>query len=141
VAALLLAILLLGVAAGMRTFTAPAVLWLMRHGGVWAIVLALLAVLEYAGDLQPKAPDRTSAFGLVARLASGAFVGWAIAAPTQTPGVAGAIVGMGGALIGAYGGVALRRRAVAAIGAIPAALLEDVAAIALAVLAVARVPA
>ena len=42
-----------------------------------------------------------------------------------------------GALAGAYGGLALRRRAIGAIGSVPAALLEDAVAIAGAVAIVA----
>lgn len=136
--ALLLAIFILGIVAGLRTFTAPAVLWLMRHYGVWAIVLGVLAILEYAGDLYPAAPARTRGFGLIARLVSGAFVGWAMAVPAGGAAALGAIVGAIGALTGAYGGLALRRAAAAAIGAVPAALLEDAVAIGLAVLVVGR---
>ncbi|HEY5426634.1 MAG TPA: hypothetical protein VIJ77_08805 [Candidatus Tumulicola sp.] len=138
--ALLLAIFLLGIAAGLRTFTAPAVLWLVRHDGIWAIVLTLMAVLEYAGDLHPKAPPRTGALGLVARFASGAFVGWAIAAPAGAA-AAGAIAGIAGAAAGAFGGLAFRRAAIVAIGRVPAALLEDAVAIGLAVFAVVKAPA
>jgi uncharacterized membrane protein len=138
---LLLAIFVLGFVAGLRTFTAPAVLWLMRHFGIWAIVLAALAVAEYVGDLYPKTPARTSAFGLIARIVSGAFVGWAMATSTGGSGMLGAIVGVVGALAGAYGGLAIRLKAIAAIGEISAALLEDVVAIVLAVLAVTFFPA
>jgi uncharacterized membrane protein len=138
---LLLAIFVLGFVAGLRTFTAPAVLWLMRHGGVWAIVLAVLAVVEYVGDLYPKTPARTGAFGLVARIVSGAFVGWSMATSAGSSGTTGAIVGIVGALAGAYGGLGIRLKAIAAIGGIPAGLLEDVVAIALAVVAVGFAPA
>jgi uncharacterized membrane protein len=140
----LLAAFLLGIAAGLRTFTAPAVLWLMRHNGLWAIVLAVLAVLEYAGDLHPKAPARTGAVGLTARAIAGAFVGWSIAslagADAATTTIA-AVAGIVGACIGAYGGLAIRLRAMAAIGAVPAALLEDVIAIVVAVVVVSYSPA
>jgi uncharacterized membrane protein len=132
------AIFLLGVAAGLRTFTAPAVLWLMRHGGVWAIVLAILAIGEYAGDLYPKAPARTSPPGLIARIASGAVVGWSLAVTSGAPGIAGALIALIGVALGTYGGLAVRLRMIAAFGALPAALLEDVVAIGIAVFAVSR---
>jgi uncharacterized membrane protein len=132
------AIFLLGVAAGLRTFTAPAVLWVMRHGGLWAIVLAILAIGEYAGDLYPKAPARTSPPGLIARIASGAFVGWSLAVTSGAPGVAGALIALIGVAVGTYGGLAVRLRTIAAFGALPAALLEDVVAIGIAVFAVSR---
>jgi uncharacterized membrane protein len=131
-----LAVFLMGIVAGLRAFTAPAVLWLMRHGGPWAIVLAILAVLEYAGDLYPRSPARTSAPALIARIASGAFVGWYIAATSGISGAAGAVVGVAGVAVGAYGGLAVRLKSIAAFGAVPAALLEDVAAIAIAVLVI-----
>ncbi len=133
-----LAIFLLGIAAGLRAFTAPAVLWIARHGGLWAIVFGILAVLEYAGDLYPRTPARTKAPGLVARIASGAFVGWSLAVTSGTSGAAGALVALAGVGVGAYGGLAVRMMAIAAVGAVPAAILEDVVAIALAVFAVGR---
>ncbi|MBV8118014.1 MAG: hypothetical protein JOZ01_08535 [Candidatus Eremiobacteraeota bacterium] len=122
--------------AGLRAFTAPTVLWIMRHGGPWAVVLSVLALLEYAGDLHPKAPSRTSAPGLIARIASGTFVGWSLAATAGASTVAGAIAGVAGALVGTYGGLALRLRTIARLGPIPAALLEDVVAISIAILSV-----
>lgn len=137
----LLAAFLLGIVAGLRTFTAPAVLWLLRHGGVWAIVLAVLAVGEFAGDLYPKAPSRTSTGALIARLISGAFVGWALVSAAGGSPIAGAIAGIAGAAIGAYGGLPLRLRAIAAIGPIGAGLLEDAFAIAVAILIVTHAPA
>jgi uncharacterized membrane protein len=132
------AIFLLGVAAGLRAFTAPAVLWIMRHGGLWAIVLGILAVVEYAGDLYPKAPARTLPPGLIARIASGAFVGWSVAITSGISGGTGALVALAGVALGAYGGLAIRLKAVATIGAVPAAILEDFVAIALAVFAAGR---
>jgi uncharacterized membrane protein len=135
---LLLLIFLLGIACGLRAFTPPAVLWLMRYGGIWGYLLAAAALFEYVGDLQPKAPSRTSAPGLIARILSGAFVGWALALPTGSSIPVAAIVGAAGAVAGAYGGVALRMRAIAAIGAVPAAIAEDAIAILLSVLLVSR---
>ena len=131
-----LAIFALGIVAGLRAFTAPAVLLLMRHTGFWAVLLAVLALLEYAGDLYPKAPNRTSPPGLIARVASGAFVGWYVAVASGAPGIAGALIAIAGAVAGAYGGLALRRRAIETIGAVPSAIAEDVVAIVLAVVAV-----
>jgi uncharacterized membrane protein len=128
---------LLGVVSGLRTFTAPAVLWIMRHGGPWAYVLGAAAVFEYFYDVQPKAPPRTSTSNIVARLFSGAFVGWWAAVAAEISPLSGAIVGAVGALVGAYGGLAVRRRAIAAMGNVASGLLEDVVAIAAAVAIVA----
>lgn len=126
---LILAAFLLGVVVGLRTFTAPAVLWIVRHGGVWAVVLTVLAIVEYAGDLRPKTPARTGAVGLSARILSGGFCGWQISGSAI-----GAVAGVAGAVVGAYGGLALRVKAIAAIGAIPSGILEDLVAIGAAVL-------
>jgi uncharacterized membrane protein len=119
---------LLGLIAGLRTFTAPAVLWLIRHRTPAAYILCVLALAEYAGDLYPSAPPRTKAAGLVARLFSGAFCGWAV---TSSAGgsVLGGVVGAFGAVIGAYLGLAARTRAVGLVGRVPAALAEDAVAI------------
>jgi uncharacterized membrane protein len=120
----------LGFVAGLRTFTAPAVLWLMRHGGPAAYALGALALAEYAADLNPKAPPRTGTFGLAARVLSGGFCGWAVSAAAAFPVVAGVLIGAGGAVAGAYLGLAARTRATLLIGRVPAALLEDLVAIA-----------
>jgi uncharacterized membrane protein len=134
---IVLAAFLLGVAAGIRTFTAPAVLWIMKHGGIGAVVLAVLAVVEFAADLHPKQPARTSPPGLIPRIVSGGFVGWSLATTMGGPAIAGSIAGIAGALTGAFGGLAARRRAITAIGAVPAGLIEDAVGVALAIAAVA----
>ncbi|HTU82653.1 MAG TPA: hypothetical protein VMF61_11020 [Candidatus Acidoferrales bacterium] len=126
----LLAAFLLGLVAGLRTFTAPALLWLVRHGGVWSIVLAIAVLLEYAADLHPKAPPRTRAAGSIARMLSGAFCGWQLAIAGNAPVIDGAVLGALGAIAGAYAGLTLRTRAAAAIGNVPAGIIEDVVAIA-----------
>jgi uncharacterized membrane protein len=124
------AALLLGVVAGLRTFTAPAVLWLVRHRSPAAYVLGVFALLELAADLYPKTPARTGFAGLAGRLLSGAFCGWAVSAPAGRSAILGAAIGALGAIFGAYGGLAARTRAISRIGRVPAALLEDAVAIA-----------
>ena len=136
----LLLAFLLGLVAGLRTFTAPAVLWLMRHPGPWAIGLGICALLEYGLDLVPSAPPRTSTSGLLARVVSGAFVGWIAGLTAGRSAIAGAIAGAIGAVIGAYGGLAIRLRLSAAIGNLPSGLLEDAAAIVAAIAIVSRFP-
>lgn len=130
------AALLLGVVAGLRTVTAPAVLWLIRHRGPAAYVLGVLALGELAGDLHPGAPARTRATGLIARIVSGAFCGWAVTTAAGASIAAGVVLGIAGALCGAYGGLAVRTRAIATIGAVPAALIEDAVAIIAAIVVV-----
>ncbi len=126
---LLLAAFLLGCVAGLRTFTGPAVLWLMRHTSTLAYVLGVAALAEYLADLLPNVPARTSAGPLVVRIASGAFCGWRLAWSSGGWAIAAAVAGALGAVLGAYGGLALRMRAIAAIGPVSAALAEDIVAI------------
>lgn len=132
----LVAAFLLGIVAGLRTFTAPAVLWLMRHTGPVAYALGALALLEYGGDLYPKTPPRTSPGGLIARLLSGGFCGFVLASAAGVPTIFGALLGGIGAIVGAYGGLAARTRSIAAIGPVPAGIAEDAVAIGAAVIIV-----
>jgi uncharacterized membrane protein len=134
----LLLIFLLGIVCGVRTFTGPAVFWIMRHGAPWAYVLSAAAVFEYFYDVGPKAPPRTCTSNIVARLLSGAFVGWwsAVASGVSTP--SGTIVGAAGAFAGAYTSAAVRRRCSAMMGNVTSGLVEDIAAIVAAVVIVAR---
>lgn len=133
----MLAALLIGLVAGVRTFTAPAVLlWLRDRGGVWAILTTIGAVIEYYGDVHPKAPPRTAATGLVPRILAGAFCGWQISAMHGGSALGGAALGVVGAVAGAYGSLALRLRVIEAIGVVPSGLLEDAIAIALSFLVI-----
>ncbi len=126
--------ILFGFIAGLRTFTAPAAYYLHR-GGWPGYVLAVLALSEYVIDAHPKAPSRTSPPSLIFRLLSGGFVGWLVAS------TAGAASGVLGAVIGTYGGHYVRLKLIDRIGAIPAALVEDAIAVALAIWAVSRLSA
>lgn len=131
--------LILGIVSGLRSFTSPAVLVLLTRGGLAGVVLAVLAVLEYVGDLLPAAPPRTSIGPLAFRILSGAVVGWLFTALHSGAPIAGCAIGIAGALAGAFGGYAVRMRAIDAIGSVPAALAEDAVAIALAILAVLKI--
>jgi uncharacterized membrane protein len=136
----LLAAFILGIVSGLRVFTAPAVLLLTRRGGIIGIILGILALVEYALDIMPKTPPRTGLTGLNARIISGAFVGFWV---TFTQGgstahnVVGGVIGIVGALIGAFGGLNLRMRAIPAIGGVASGIVEDLIAIAIAFGAVA----
>jgi uncharacterized membrane protein len=127
----------IGVVSGLRAFTSLAALMLVR-GGLPGIVLAVAAVGEYVADASPKIPSRTALPSIVVRPVSGAIAGWLIAAPHGGSPVAGAIAGAIGALAGTYGGHAARVAAIGKIGAIPAAVVEDLVAIGLAALLVLR---
>lgn len=122
---------LLGVVAGARTFTAPAAVWLER-GGTAGYVLAALALGEYAADLLPSVPARTSPPALAARIVSGSAVGYAVG------GTGGVVAALAGVALGAFGGYRLRIAAIARLGPIAAGLGESAAAALVAALCVTR---
>jgi uncharacterized membrane protein len=143
-ALVLLLALLIGVIAGLRAFTAPAVMawaaalqWINLDGtwaswmGHWATVavLTVIAVAELVSDKMPTLPSRKSAPQFLVRLATGAF---AAAVLGTAWGYRWGSLGAGliGAVIGTVGGYAVRTGLVAANGGRdrPVALAEDVAA-------------
>ena len=141
-ALVLLLALLIGVVAGLRAFTAPAVVawaallqWINLDGtwaswmGHWATVavLTVVAVAELISDKMPTLPSRKTAPQFLVRLATGALAGAALGTAWGYPlGSLGA--GLIGAVIGTVGGYAARTRLVAANGGRdrPVALAEDV---------------
>src|SRR5678815_4661990 len=141
--------LLIGVIAGLRTMTAPALVsWLAYHGtldlsGTWLsflgnfwvhVVTVILAIVELITDQLPSTPSRKVPVQFGARIVMGALAGGAIGAAKGSL-VVGAILGIVGAVIGTYGGAAFRARLASAFGKDrPAALIEDVVAIGGAVL-------
>ncbi len=148
----LLAIPLLGLATGLRTFTSIAVLcWYAYFGnlsvdGTWAawtarlwvaIAFTVLAVGEYVGDKLPKTPNRTAPAPLIARVAVGGLVGSICATALGGPGLEGVLLGAVGALLGAFAGFMIRRSLVEKIGCAdwPIALTEDAVAILAAIFA------
>ena len=140
-ALVLLLALLIGVVAGLRAFTAPAVMawaamlnWINLSGtwaswmGHWATVaiLTALAIAELVSDKMPTLPSRKSAPQFLVRLATGAFSGAVLGtAWGYRWGSLGA--GLIGAVLGTLGGYAVRTRLVAANGGKdrPIALGED----------------
>ncbi|WP_205529646.1 DUF4126 domain-containing protein [Mycobacterium shigaense] len=140
--------LLIGVVAGLRSLTAPAVVawaatpavlgWIdLSH--TWAswlgntitvVILTVLAIAELVTDKLPKTPPRTSPPAFGARLLMGGLAGAALGAwPHWTFTALGA--GVIGAALGTLGGYHARKRLVAARGGqdLPIALLEDAVAI------------
>lgn len=133
--------LLIGVVAGLRAFTAPAVMaWAAFLGwinlsGTWAswmghwvtvAILTVIAVAELISDKMPTRPSRTTAPQFLVRLATGAFSGAVLGtAWGYRWGSLGA--GLIGAVIGTIGGYEARTRLVAANGGRdrPIALGED----------------
>ncbi|MGE2713783.1 DUF4126 domain-containing protein [Mycolicibacterium litorale] len=140
-ALVLLLALLIGVVAGLRTFTAPAAVawaamldWIILDG-TWAqwlahpitvAVVTVLAVGELVADQLPKTPSRKTPMQFISRLVSGGFAGAVIGtAWGYTFGGLGA--GVVGAVLGTLGGYEARKRLVARTGGrdLPIALLED----------------
>lgn len=140
-ALVLLLALLIGVVAGLRAFTAPAVMawaaflhWI-NLDGTWAswmghpitvAILTLVAVAELISDKMPTLPSRKSAPQFLTRLASGAFSGAVLGtAWGYRWGSLGA--GLIGAVIGTIGGYAARTGLVRLTGGKdrPIALGED----------------
>jgi len=144
-ALVLLMALLIGVVAGLRSLTAPAVVawagflgWInLQH--TWAswmaniitvVILSVLAVGELVNDKLPKTPARTAPPIFAARLIAGGFSGAVIGAAwhwTFTSLGAGVI----GAVLGTLGGYHARKALVAVRNGqdLPIALLEDAVAI------------
>jgi uncharacterized membrane protein len=141
---ILLMALLIGAVAGLRTFTAPAVVSWAAHVGwlplgdtflafmgyAWTPwILTLLALVELVIDQLPSAPSRKAPGGFGARIVSGALSGAAIAVPVGWL-VVGGIAGIVGAVIGTLGGYAARAKLAAAFRKdMPAAFIEDAVAI------------
>jgi len=130
---------LIGVVAGLRSLTAPAVVswavrlgWLHPESGMLAFmgyaatpyILSVLAVGELIADKLPNTPSRKAPVGLTARIVTGALCGAVFA------GAGGAIAGVAGAAAGTFGGYEARVRLGRLVGKdLPAALIEDVIAI------------
>lgn len=135
---------LIGIAAGSRTFTPPAMVsWAALTGwlplddtalgvlGTWwaAIPLTGLALVELVGDKLPSAPSRLKKGALIARIVSGGLSGAAFGAAGSVL-IAGLVAGA----LGAFAGTYLCHRGRAACAGLfgkdlPAALLEDALAI------------
>jgi len=137
----------IGLIAGLRSMTAPAVVswaaklkWLdLQHSSlsflgssVAAYILAVFAIGELIADKLPMTPSRIKPPGLIIRLVTGGLSGAALcAAANQSLVIGGALGGLGG-LIGALIGYQVRTRLVRALR-VPdfvIALLEDAIAIA-----------
>jgi uncharacterized membrane protein len=134
----------IGVIAGLRSMTAPAVVawaavlhWINLNG-TWAswlahpvtvAIISILAVGEIVADKLPQTPHRTAPPSFAARIVLGAFAGAVIGTAwgyTWSSLGAGAI----GAVIGTLGGYHTRIRLAAAHGRdLPIALLEDAIAV------------
>ena len=143
--------LLIGLIAGLRTFTAPAAVswaaylgWLPLGntvpsflGSVWAVtILTAMVFVESVVDQLPSTASRTVPIQFGGRIVTAAIAGAAITAPLNLLFIGG-IAGIVGAVIGTLGGHAARARLTAALRSdAPAGLVEDAAAIVGAILIV-----
>jgi uncharacterized membrane protein len=136
---------LIGVVAGLRSMTAPALVsWAARLGwlhleNTWLsflgapvtpYLLTLAAIAELIADQLPKTPSRKAPPGFITRLVTGALSGAAIGASAGEM-TAGMVAGIVGAVAGTLGGYEFRVRLVNATGGkdAPIAFLEDAIAI------------
>jgi uncharacterized membrane protein len=144
---------LIGLVAGLRAMTAPAVVsWAARAGwlnlqgtplaflgaAVTPWILTLAALGEIVNDKLPKTGSRKAPGPFGARIVMGALSGAAVGAAGGAL-AAGLLLGAVGAVAGTLGGYELRARLARAAGRdLPIALLEDAVAIALAFWVVTR---
>jgi uncharacterized membrane protein len=136
----------IGIVAGLRTFTAPAVVcwaaylgWINLHGShlaflgyiITAVIVTLLAIAELVNDKLPNTPNRTTPGPLGARIVLGALSGAALAIAGAQPAWVGAIIAIVGAVVGAFGGYRVRHQIVTQLKVkdIVVALTEDLIAI------------
>jgi uncharacterized membrane protein len=120
----MIAIPLLGLTTGLRSMTPMALIcWYAYLGylpvdGTWAawtahfwvaVALTVLAVGELIADKLPKTPNRTSPGPLLWRLILAGAAGSIAASAMDGPGLEGVLLGVLGALLGAFGGYMLRR--------------------------------
>ena len=148
---LLILALLIGIIAGLRSMTAPAIVswaarlgwihlnssWLAFLGYSWTPwILSIAALGELVADKLPSTPSRKQppsfAFRIVSGSISGAAIG--ISRGSLLPGLIGGAIG---AIIGTLGGAVARSSLAKMFGKdLPAALLEDAIAIVGAILIV-----
>jgi len=142
----LLLAFLIGIVAGLRSLTAPAVVawaahrnWIDLHntslsfmGSTAALIIfILLALVELVADQLPSTPSRTKPPGLIARIVLGGLSGACVAVAGAQSMMLGALLGAIGGVAGAFAGYEVRTRLVRALKVpdLIIAVLEDVVAI------------
>ena len=136
----------IGIVAGLRAVTAPAVVswaarlgWLNLHGSPLAFMgstiatalFSLGAIGEYVNDKLPKTASRTAPPQFIARVLMGGLSGACLCASAEASLLLGALLGGLGAAVGTLGGYQVRTRLVRAFQAkdIFVAVPEDLVAI------------
>jgi uncharacterized membrane protein len=145
----------IGIVAGLRSLTAPAVVaWrahlgrLNLHGSPVAFIgsttavtiFSLLAIGELVADKLPTTPKRTALAPLLARLITGGLCGGCLCAAAGKSLLLGALLGGTGGVIGAFFGYQTRKRLVSDlhIKDFVVAVCEDLIAIAFALFIASR---
>jgi uncharacterized membrane protein len=143
----------IGIVAGLRSLTAPAVMtwgahlgWLNLHGSPFAFmgstpavaIFSLLAIVELIADKLPTIPKRTAPASLLARIITGGLCGACLCAAAGKSLFAGTLIGGIGGFVGAFLGYGIRRRLDLHIKDVVVAVCEDVIAVGLAVFLVSR---
>lgn len=152
--ALLLA-LGIGIVAGLRSLTAPAVVawaahlgWINLHnsplafmGSKWSLgIFTVLALVEFVADQLPGTPARTAAVGLSARIVTGGLCGACLAVAGGAALIVGAVAGAIGGVAGAFAGYHTRVGLVHSLHVpdVAIAVPEDIVAIGLGLFLVSR---
>jgi uncharacterized membrane protein len=126
----------IGIVAGLRSLTAPAVVaWAAHLGWInlgnsslnfmsskWTVaIFTILSLVEFVADQLPKTPPRTAPIGLSARIVTGALTGACLAVAGGIPLWWGAVAGAVGAIGGAFAGYHAR------VGLVRGLRLPDIA--------------
>jgi uncharacterized membrane protein len=152
--ALLLAVGI-GVVAGLRSMSAPAIVAWAAHlgwihlsgshlafmGSAWAVgIFTLGALAEFVADQLPTTPARTTAVPLAARIVMGLLTGACLGTAGSSSLWLGALTGAIGAIAGAFGGYRVRVGLVRTLQApdFAIAIPEDLIAIGLGLFLVCR---
>jgi uncharacterized membrane protein len=117
----------IGIVAGFRSLTAPAVVAWAAHSG-WlnlrdsalgfmsstaaVAIFSLLAIGELVADKLPMVPKRTAPAPLLMRIITGGLCGACMYTAAGKSLIAGALLGATGGAIGAFAGYEIRRRVV-----------------------------
>lgn len=145
----------IGIIAGLRALTAPAVVCWAAHLGwlnlqnshlAWmgstaaVAIFSILALAEIINDKLPATGSRTAPPSLVIRSITGALAGTALAIAASQSVLLGIVLGVIGALAGSFLGYEVRHRIVTGlkIPDFPIALVEDAIAIGCGLLIVSR---
>jgi uncharacterized membrane protein len=136
----------IGVVAGLRAMTAPAVVCIAAYlqwinltnthfawmGSIITVAIFTLAALgELVNDKLPKTGPRTAIPSVVVRCLTGALAGAVVGICGGASLVVGAVLGIIGALAGTFGGYQLRHQIVGGlkIKDLPVAIVEDIIAV------------